>query len=207
MEKGVKFFFKAILFDLDGVLIDSSDAWWFSVNKTLEKFGKRKVTKEEFLNIYWGPHLRETFKKIGLGKDAVEDCNEEYYNFIDKIKVFPEVKKVLSTLKPKFKIGLVTNTPRKNTISALDKFSLTAYFDMIVGGDEVEKGKPYPDIILKACKLLKVEPKETILVGDTKSDVLAGRRAGVFVIGLKVQGGDKKIENLSELLKIFKLLN
>lgn len=195
--------FKAILFDLDGVLIDSSDAWWYAVNATLEKFGREKITKKEFLNTYWGPPLRESFKKIGLGEDAVEDCNKEYYNFIEKIRLFPQVKnQVLSALKKKFKLALVTNTPRKNTLSALDKFSLTAYFDVIVGGDEIKRGKPEPDMMLKACRLLGIKPENTLLVGDTKSDVIAGKKAGVFVIGLKVQGGDRKIENLGEVVDI-----
>ncbi|RLG10173.1 hypothetical protein DRN73_08515 [Candidatus Pacearchaeota archaeon] len=194
-----------ILFDLDGVLIDSSDAWWFAVNATLKKFGKKKVSKEEFLKTYWGPHLRESFRKINLGEDAIEDCNKQYYKFVDKIKIFPESREVLSILKEekKLKIGLVTNTPREITLFSLKKFSLLNYFDVIIGGDDVKKGKPDPEMMLKACKLLNIKPKHVALVGDTKSDIIAGRRAGIrLIIGLGIDNADIKIKKLDEILKI-----
>lgn len=197
--------FKAILFDLDGVLIDSSDAWWLAVNETLKKFGNKGITKEGFLKLYWGPHLRETFKRIGLGEDAVEDCNQQYYKFIDKIKIFPEVKEILLFLKnnkKKIKIGLVSNTPKKNILITLKNLSLIqGYFDVIVGGDEVEKGKPNPEIILKACNVLGINPKNTVLIGDTKSDMLAGKKANAITVGLNVGNGDYKIKNLKDLIK------
>ncbi len=194
--------FKAILFDLDGVLIDSSDAWWSAVNATLEKFGKPKVNKEQFIKTYWGPHLRESFQKINLGQDAINDCNQQYYHFVDKIKLFPATKKILSTLKPNFKLALVTNTPRDITLFTLKKFSLLNFFDTILGGDDVEKGKPNPEMMRKACQLLRVKPQKAILVGDTEADITSGKKAGCYVIGLKIPGGDQRIEKLDELIKI-----
>lgn len=197
--------FEAILFDLDGVLIESSDTWWHAVNATLEKFGKAPVTKEQFLKIYWGPHLSKTFQKINLGQEAIDYCNEQFYHYLDKIKIFPETKKVLSQAKENYKVALVTNTPRENTLASLKKFSLAKFFDTIIAGDEIQRGKPHPEMLLKACQSLNVKPENSLLIGDTKADIQAGKKAGCFVVGLKISGGDKRIENLGELLKILEV--
>lgn len=192
--------FLAILFDLDGVILDSSDAWHLAVNATLKKFGKKTISKDEFLRAYWGPNLRESFKKINLGDDAIQDCNYQFYKFVDKLKVFPEAKEILKIAKEKFKVALVTNTPREITIFSLKKFSLLDYFNVVVAGDDVKNAKPSPEMILKACKEFKVKPKNSILVGDTYADILAGKKAGCFVIGLKIDA-DVRIENLEEIKK------
>lgn len=193
-----KFF--AILFDLDGVILDSSDAWHSAVNATLKKFGKKTISKKKFLKAYWGPNLRESFRKINLGNDAIQDCNSQYYKFVDKLRVFPEAEKILTIAKEKFKVALVTNTPREITIFSLEKFSLLNYFDVVVAGDDVKNAKPSPEMILKACEELKVKPENSILVGDTYADVIAGKKAGCFVIGLKIDA-DVKVENLEEIKK------
>ncbi|MBC7110413.1 MAG: HAD-IA family hydrolase, partial [Archaeoglobi archaeon] len=80
------------------------------------------------------------------------------------------------------------------------------FFDVIVTGDEVKAGKPHPEIILRACELLGVSPKEVVLVGDTQSDVIAGKSAGCrAVIGVGTEA-DFKISSLKELLEILKIL-
>ncbi|MEM4347686.1 MAG: HAD family hydrolase [Candidatus Altiarchaeota archaeon] len=197
--------FLAILFDLDGVILDSSDAWHLAVNATLKKFGKKAISKKKFLKAYWGPNLRESFKKINLSNDAIEDCNSQYYKFVDKLRVFHGAEEILKIAKEKFKVALVTNTPREITIFSLEKFSLLNYFDVVVAGDDVKNAKPSPDMILKACKRLKVKPENSILVGDTYADVIAGKKAGCFVIGLKIDA-DIKIENLEDVRKFLSQL-
>ncbi len=193
--------FQAVLFDLDGVLLDSSDTWWMAVDATLKKFNKQGIDKDSFLKTYWGPNLMVSFEKIGLGDEAIQDCNMQYYNFADKIKIFPETKYVLSAIKKKFRVGLVTNTPKEITLFSLRKFQLMNYFDGIICGDEVDHGKPDPEMMLKACKRLGVETKSAVLVGDTSADIVAGKKAGCFVIGLRIGDGDKKVENLGEVEK------
>ena len=73
--------------------------------------------------------------------------------------------------------------------------------DVIVCGDEVKNGKPAPDLMLKACEKLKVDPKDTISVGDTDLDIIACKKAGCYAVGFKIDG-DKKIDNLKELLEM-----
>ena len=191
---------KAILFDLDGVLIDSFDSWYLAFNKTLEKFGKRKVSPREFREKCWGPDLRYNMGKFGLGDDAIEYCQAQHINHIKEIKIFPETREILDLLKEKVKLGLVTNTPANDVYKTLEFFDLKNYFDVIVTGDDVKKGKPDPEIVIKACESLGLDPIDVMLVGDTRSDVLAGKSAGCTTVGLDVES-DFKIKKLSELAK------
>ena len=191
---------KAILFDLDGVLIDSFDSWLVAFNETLEKFGKKRVSKGEYRKKYLGHELRHTFGKFGLGDDAVKYCKTKFIHNIKEIRIFPEVKKTLETLSKKFKLGLVTNAWKVFVHKTLEYFGLKNYFDVIITYDDVEKAKPDPESIIKACESLGLDPSDVILVGDEKNDVLAGKSAGCTVVGLNVES-DFKIKKLSELTK------
>jgi len=192
---------RAILFDMDGVLVDSFDSWWVAYNKTLERFRKGRTSREEFRKKYWGEDLKSNLKKFGLGSEAVEYCKAQYANSIGEIELFPEARKVLELLKRKFKLGLVTNTPEATVRKILKNLDIGGYFDVVITGDDVERGKPDPEMLIKACKLLNLDPGEVAIVGDTKMDVLAGRSAGCKVVGLHVDG-DFKIGNLWELVDL-----
>jgi pyrophosphatase PpaX len=98
---------------------------------------------------------------------------------------------------------LVTNTPKKNVHRILEYFHLSNYFDVIVTGDDVKRGKPDAEIVLEACEKLKTKPENAILVGDTETDFMAGKSAGCSVIGVGVKSaGDERIENLYELFAV-----
>ena len=194
---------KAILFDLDGVLIDSLDAWWNALNDALKKFDLEEISKEEFVSKYWGYDLYTNLKKANLPLEIGITCSRLYKNHIDKIKLHPKALDILEKTE-NLKRGLVTNTPKDCTKEVLKKFGLERYFDVVVTGDDVSRGKPDPEIIFKACNHLEVDPKETIMVGDTDSDVKAAKLAGCSVIGIGTEG-DITLKDLSELLKILKL--
>ena len=196
---------RAVLFDLDGVLVDSKDAWYEAFNDTIKRFGLRGISKEEFEEKYWGPDLRHNIDELGLSEAAVEYCLKRQLELIDRMRLFPDVRGVLETTHQKYKTGLVTNTPKRNTLKIIEHFRLGKYLDVVVTGDDVSRGKPDPEIILKACAALDVDPAETVLIGDTESDVEAARRAGCFVI-LKSEnlgsnaGGVPVVRRLSEIL-------
>jgi HAD superfamily hydrolase (TIGR01509 family) len=194
---------KAVLFDLDGVLINSFNSWYLAFNETLEKFGRWKISKEEFEEKCWGPDLRHNMGKFGLSEDAIKYCQARHIDRIKEIKIFPEVKEVLELLRRRIKLGLVTNTPANDVHETLEYFGLKKYFDVVVTGDDVKKGKPNPEIVVKACNKLGLNPSDVVLVGDTKSDIVAGKLAGCTTIGLRIKG-DFEIEKLSELVKFIK---
>ena len=192
---------KAVLFDLDGVLIDSIDCWLLAFNETLKKYGLRGLGKREFLRRHWGRSTEDNFKDFGLGEDAVNYCHSQQMRLISEIRLARNAKRTLEILKNRVKVGLVTNTPRENTRKILDSFGLTNCFDVVVVKEDVERGKPYPDMIIKACELLGVEPRSALVVGDTPSDLKAGKSAGCKVVGVNVKG-DFTVRDLSELIPI-----
>ena len=84
----------------------------------------------------------------------------------------------------------------------LKKAGFFEYFDHIIGGDLVKKSKPDPESLYKALELLNIDPSEAVFVGDSEYDIEAGKRAKVFTVGIAIEGGDKKITKLKELLDI-----
>ncbi len=193
--------FELVLFDLDGVLINSMDAWFTAFNETLEKFGKNRVDRKEFRDRFWGSEMKEILSELGLDSKSFEYCRSKFEENIDLIKIFPNVRNVLDHLEEK--IGLVTSTPTISTSKILQHFNLDNYFDIIIAGDDVEKPKPSPEPVIMACKELEVKPQNAVFIGDNKSDVKAGNKAGCKVIGVGVSG-DEKISHVEELEKFLK---
>ena len=193
---------EAILFDLDGVLINSFDSWYQAFNAMLRAYGKNELSKEDFKAQCWGPDLEHNLNALNLSEDAGRYCINEHLNVIELIELFPGVKDVLCRIRDEYnlKVGLVTNTPKKNVQGILEHFHLLHHFDVIVTGDDVKNGKPDAEMVLAACEKLNVKPENVILVGDTEIDFRAGESAGCPVIGVgeKPTGG-KRIDNLYEL--------
>jgi HAD superfamily hydrolase (TIGR01509 family) len=203
MKKSTKLKPAAILFDMDGVLVDSLDSWWKSLNAALKNYKNIEISKEEFIEKFWGYELSENLRKLGLDEKVGAFCNNIYYNYIDELKIFPGVKGTLKKLN-KYPKAIITNTPRDCAIQILKKFGIDIHFKMIITSDQIENGKPEPDIVFEACKRLDVKSEEVILIGDTESDVNAGRSAGCKVIGINIKGDYtiKKISDLTNLLKL-----
>ncbi|MEK6984532.1 MAG: HAD family hydrolase [Nanoarchaeota archaeon] len=194
----------AVLFDLDGVLVDSIDAWFYVINDTINQFGLKTVTKSQFKKEFGAPIERDVTRfYIGKTEKEVEKAYNANFNKRKKyVKLFPQSVEVLRKLKKqKIKTGLISNSTKIIVTTILNSFKLNEYFDVVVTMDDVKRRKPAPDMVLKACRELNARPKNTILVGDTKNDMIAGKRAGCVTVGYKING-DYKIKNLKEILNI-----
>ena len=196
---------KAVLFDLDGVIIDSFEAWFNVFNHVRRNYKLKEAGKEEFKKNIWGTSAQENAKKY-FKNASVKEVGDAYkrlmLKYIHKTELLPDVKKVLEAIKKKnIKLGLVTNSFNSITSKILKHHKIKNYFDAIVTADDVEKLKPYPDPVIKLCEKLNVMPDETILVGDTKNDYKAGKGAGCFVVGLNTHG-DLMISGLKDLLEL-----
>ena len=190
----------AILFDMDGVLVNSFDAWWKSLNITMKSFKYKEVSREEFSRIYWGHGLRDNVKRMGFSEEVGKHCNTVYSQHINDITIYDDTVSTLEKLK-KYKKAVITNTPTDLAKKILKRFNIEFYFSHIITSDDVINEKPDPEIVLKACNKLNIHPNNAILIGDTESDILAGKAAGCIVIGIRI-GGEYKINSLSELINI-----
>ena len=88
-----------ILFDLDGVLVDSFDAWLSALNDALKIFNHKEITKDEFIEKYWGHDLFDNLDKMNLTFEVGVACNNFYKKHVDKIKIYPYTKDILNQLK------------------------------------------------------------------------------------------------------------
>jgi HAD superfamily hydrolase (TIGR01509 family) len=190
----------AILFDMDGVLVDSLDSWWKALNSALKRFKHQEITRDEFMKTYWGHDLKANLKRLQLNPEVAQFCNITYGNHLDYIRIYPDTKITLRQL-ASYKKAIITNTPTDCARQILRKFEIEQYFKEIITSDDVVKAKPDPEIVFKTCERLCVDSKTVVLVGDTESDVKAGRAAGCTVVGLNI-AADITIQRLFDLVAL-----
>ena len=197
---------KAILFDMDGVLVDSFEVWYNLFNATLKHYGKKHMPKPMFRKKVWAhPTMEEMVYFAGVSIEEILDYYRSHFSeYEHHVKKEKGIDAVLKELKKQgFKLGVVTNTPAKLTKRILEMHNLLHYFDAMTCGDEVKKGKPDPEPVFTVCKKLNVKPEDCIFVGDNIIDAHAGKAAGCFVIGYRMKDDvDAVVGNLKDVLKI-----
>lgn len=193
----------AILFDMDGVLIDSLDSWWMALNSAFKAYEYKEISRDEFTDKYWGHDLNSNLDRMEMDLGVISYCNNAYVNYLDSVKIYKDTKETLLKFK-EYKKAIITNTPKSCTDQILEKLKLADFFNVVMTSDQVRMGKPSPEIVFSACEKLNVDSKRCVVVGDTKSDIIAGKSAGCEVIGVRIDA-DYKIENLSDLEKIIEI--
>lgn len=192
----------ALLFDMDGVLVDSFDSWLKSLNQALKHEPQKPISKETFADEYWGYTLQENLERLGISKENAQFCTSFYDQYTDEIILFSGAKETLEQLQ-RYPKAIITNTPKTCTQKILEKFNIQHHFSVRITSDQIEKGKPEPDMIFKACHKLHVKPDSVVLIGDTQNDIKAGHAAGCKTIGIKTEA-DYTIDSIKELLDIIK---
>lgn len=194
---------KAILFDMDGVLIDSLKAWWKAINLALDLAHYPQISIKKFTQHIWGNDFQESMKYLEIHEDIFSKNKEWVPIYLNHITLSENTLIILSELYKKYPLGIITNTQHHITDLVLEKFNLQSFFSTIVCADDVKKGKPSPDMILKTCDLLDVSVSEVIAIGDTKKDLLACEKAGCLMIGMNFQTR-YEIKNLREIFFVLK---
>ncbi len=174
---------KAILFDLDGTLIDSYKDIGIHLNRTLMDFKRREVDIEE-VRYMVGGGARELLKRFfqdGLLEEAIKVFREYYLREpVIHTRPFEGLREVLQeAVKRGIRLAVVTNKMESLSRVILQRLDMEKYFSVLIGGDTLPEKKPSAMPVLEALKGLGVLPSEAIMVGDTESDLKAGRLAGV----------------------------
>ncbi len=173
---------KAVLFDLDGTLIDSTKWHLKSFQSLWKKLGKKLPNSRISPLIRWP--TEEVYFELNVKKEFGIDLEkfiqlrrQEYYSLIrNKSLAFPHAISLVKKLKQKYKIALVTNSSTTTTLHSAPK-ALLRLFPVIVTYDDVLRGKPAPNSILLACRKLRVSPSQVVMVGDSVLDLLAAKKA------------------------------
>jgi HAD superfamily hydrolase (TIGR01509 family) len=170
---------KAILFDLDGVLVDTYEVWFQLLNEVARRHGYPPVDADSYRKS-WGQGI-EVDVKLYYTRHTVEQIRDEYAryygDFLHHLKVMEGADRTLRSLpQPK---AVITNSPVGLARRALALAKLDGHFKTVVGCDEVPRSKPAPDGVLEACRRLGVVPEDALLIGDSRFDEGAAQSAGV----------------------------
>jgi HAD superfamily hydrolase (TIGR01549 family) len=191
---------RAILFDLDGVLVDSYEAWFDLVNAVADQLGCPRVTRETYSQC-WGQSVDadSSFYPGHSPREIERRYLAEFRNHTHRIDVNRDAGPVFAALRERgLKIAVITNTPSPMARDVLAAARLSP--DVLVGGTDVPRAKPAADMVLKACEMLNVELSEAIVIGDSRYDKEASRAAGVRFAGFGGIEGDHTFEHLTDLL-------
>lgn len=185
---------KAVLFDMDGVLIEAKDWHYEALNKALRLFGY-EINRYEHLTSYDGLPTKTKLKKLSLEKGLPESL----HNFINDIKQQYTIDIINEQCRPRFnheyalsklkaegyKTALCSNSVRMTIELMMNKAKLTNYLDEILSNQDVKNPKPDPEIYQNAMKKLGVKPEECIIVEDNENGIKAALASGGNLLAVK----------------------
>lgn len=186
---------KAIIFDMDGLLIDSEVIYHEVEGKM---FGDLGITDKSYYSKFMGMRAYEVFMTIiddfkldSTPEELIKERNIHMIEGFHKcLQMMPFAKEVLEKYSNKYLLGLCTSSDRELAELALNKFGLKDYFKAIVTGDDITKGKPDPEIFLKGASLLGIEPASIIVLEDAPKGVEGAKNEGMKCFA--VQNKDRK---------------
>jgi phosphoglycolate phosphatase len=206
---------RALIFDLDGTLIDSKLDLALAVNATLAELGRAALPHEQIFS-YVGQGAPALIARA-LGSDASEqDCMAgleffiKYYSAhkLDNTALYPGVREALDALR-EMTMAVYTNKPVRVSRSIIAGLGLSDHFRVVYGGNSFERKKPDPMGVHTILEELSAAPMQTMLIGDSEVDVQTARNAGTWACGVTYGFGshrlgefppDLLVDSLTELL-------
>lgn len=175
---------KAIIFDLDGTLLDVQECFFWQFEALTEEYDGKKVPRNDIVAAGHSTTeeiVRTLVKNTNISfSDILKRHDELRAESYDKhLRLYPGVSDILPILqRTGVKVGAFTSGNHR-TVEALDRMGVAPYFHTVVSANDVTNSKPHPEGLLLALKRLGVQPHEAMMVGDGVVDVLAGKKAGV----------------------------
>jgi phosphoglycolate phosphatase len=184
---------RALIFDLDGTLVDSAEDLRAALNQLLGGLDLRPIEANEIKGMIGDGVLKLVERALVAAhgdpqqKDALLPRFLEIYqaNSANLTRRYPAVLETLDLLHSKgFRLAVVTNKPVLATNKILEALSLAEFFPVVVGGDSVQQRKPHPAPLLEAARRLGVEVSQSLMVGDNIHDVEAAHAAGMRCVAV-----------------------
>ncbi len=200
---------KGIIFDMDGVLVDSESYYFDAFIRIIEKDGS-KVDRDSFKKIVGKSHedslamVGEYYDENFSGEEFLEKFEILYRNenFNFKNLIFPYVKPLLEKLKNDgYKIGLASSSMKDVILRAVEDCGIKDYFQVISSGEDFFESKPNPEIYLTTARKMGLKPEECVAVEDSFSGIKSGKRAGMKVIARKDTEFDINQEEADFIIK------
>lgn len=185
---------KAVLFDMDGVLIDARNWHYEALNGALSPFGFN-ISEELHLSKLDGlptkvklNYLTDNFNLPKSIHDLIFNLKQDLTNRLASYNCKPNVQhlEMLSNLKAfDIKVGVVTNSIRKTSQLMLDLAGITKYVDLLVTNEDVERSKPFPDPYLKALDILKLNSEDVLVIEDSQHGIESAVNARCRVLEVR----------------------
>jgi len=180
----------ALVFDLDGTLVDSLPDLRAALNEMLRGLARHELSADQVRRMIGdGTHALVERALRATGEVAeLENAHQRFLTFYQATptrlsRLYPHVATTLRSLTESgSRLGICTNKQQTATFAVLEGFNIAKYFEVIVGGDVVRFRKPDPRHLLAALEQLGTRPDEAVMVGDSENDYAAGRGAGAAVI-------------------------
>ena len=190
---------KALCFDVDGTLSDTDDLYAHKISGFLPRFLFTDPDHTARRIIMWiespGNALLGFADTISIDDEMVAFINWLYRHRTNPLKKFllvPGVDRMLTSLKGRYPMAVVSARDEKSTMRFLNQFDLVKYFDIVVTGLSAPYTKPYPHPILFAAQNMGVKPEECLMIGDTTVDMRAGKSAGAQTVGVLCGFGEEE---------------
>ena len=178
---------RAVLFDMDGVLIDAKDWHYEALNRALAHFGFR-ISRESHLSTFDGLPTRKKLEMLTKARGLPEQLHEfintlkqDYTLEISQTRCKPSFNHqyALSKLKAEgYKIAVCSNSVRQSVETMMEFSALEPYIDLLISNEDVSKGKPDPEMYIKAMSTLKVKPEECLILEDNDHGIQAAIASG-----------------------------
>ncbi len=199
----------AVVFDMDGVIVDTAPQHFAAWRRLLAEIGY-ELNEEEF-RVTFGKRNREILRHIlgdELSEHQVEELGhkkEKYYRSLvrGKVKAAPGFIPLLKEIrKNSLKVAVGTSAPQENVELILDELGITNQLDAVVTAEDVERGKPDPGVFLLAAQRCDVEPEKCVVFEDAVAGIEAAKAAGMRCIGVgqtDMGQADLVIDSLAEI--------
>ena len=198
--------FKACIFDLDGVIVDTARYHYYSWVTLCKTFGFEFSEKdnEHLKGVNREQSLEIILNMAGKSRTPEEKSkmrdlkNQWFLKYVDQMTskdVLPGIKSFLMEIQ-NFGLKIALASASKNAITILKQIQLSPLFDAMVDGNHVIKGKPDPEVFLRACRLIDVKPHDCLVFEDSRKGIIAAKSAGMKTVGI----GDPVILNNSDVV-------
>lgn len=180
---------KTILFDLDGTLIDSTEAILYGFNHTFEEFAHNKPSDDEISRLIGHP-LEYMYENLGVCVSDVDKFVQSYKLIYRKISrqmttMLPNALKAIEEASKFARLGVVTTKTGKYSKELLEHMDVLKQFEVVIGREDVINPKPHREPILKALEAMKITSHDNVyMIGDTCLDMDSAKSAGVYGIGV-----------------------
>jgi len=183
--------FSAVIFDCDGTLVDSMPAHFEAWCDALSLYGAGGIFKEDVFLAMGGRPTRDIVVELndeyGLKLDPEEVAfakREAFLKRLDSLTLIDEVAAFAEALRGKFPLSVASGGSRMVVEKTLKSVGVSDWFDEVVTADDVENGKPSPDVFLRAAELMGIAPSECLVLEDAPAGIIAAQRAGMQVIAV-----------------------